>query len=796
MLVSVSWLKELVNISEENTDILADRLTMTGSKVETIIRYGEDIKNVVIGKIVEISEHPNADKLLIGLVDIGSEKIQIVTGAKNIKVGDYIPVALHGSTIYGGVKIKRGKLRGIESNGMMCSAEELGLNESLLPEYQKNGIFILPPLEIGEDINEAIGLKDDVIEFEITPNRPDCLSMIGIARETAATFNTKLNVPNIIIKEIEEGNPAKVTIQDDNLCYRYVARVVRNVKIGPSPLWMQMRLIKAGVRPINNVVDVTNYVMLETGQPLHAFDLDKVYNRHIIVRRAKNGEFLTTLDGKNRVLDDSMLVIADEEKAIGLAGVMGGENTEITDKTVNILIESANFKGSNIRHTSKKLGIRSEASSRFEKGLDPETTVIACERAAQLMADFCSGEVLKGKIDVYPNPTEKNNLVVNIKRINKFLGTEISKDKMINILKSLEFNVEELDENLKITVPHFRKDVTIEADIAEEIARIYGYNNIKDTLMKSAETTIGIKTWEQQQEDKIIDILLASGMNEIITTSFIGNRDFEKINLPKNSILRNAVKILNPLGEDQSYMRTTLIPSMLNVAYTNFSRKISEFRVFEISKVFTLLNNNNIEQQPNETKKVVLGMYGKEVDFYIIKGVIEKILENLNITNVDYLRSTFQIYHPGRSAEIFINNESLGIFGELHPDVLNNYNIPIRIYAGELDIVKILKYVPREKKYKQLPKYPAVERDLAVVVDEDIFVGDIQKVIIEAGGKLVDNVNLFDIYKGKNIPQGKKSVAYSILYRSHEKTLTDEEVNVIHDNILRMLYEKFKAVLR
>jgi len=795
MLVSVSWLKELVNISEENTDILADKLTMTGSKVETIIRYGEDIKNVVIGKIVEISQHPNADKLLIGLVDIGSEKIQVVTGAKNIKVGDYIPVALHGSTIYGGVKIKRGKLRGIESNGMMCSAEELGLNESLLPEYQKNGIFILPPLEIGKDINEAIGLKDDVIEFEITPNRPDCLSMIGIARETAATFNTKLKVPNIIIKEIEEESPAKVTIQDDNLCYRYVARVVRNVKIGPSPLWMQMRLIKAGVRPINNVVDVTNYVMLETGQPLHAFDLDKVYNRHIIVRRAKNGEFLTTLDGKNRILDDSMLVIADEEKAIGLAGVMGGENTEITDKTVNILIESANFKGSNIRHTSKKLGIRSEASSRFEKGLDPETTVIACERAAQLMADFCSGEVLKGKIDVYPNPTEKNIIVVNIKRINKFLGTEISKDKMINILKSLEFNVEELDENLKITVPYFRKDVTMEADIAEEIARIYGYNNIKDTLMKSAETTIGIKTWEQQQEDKIIDILLASGMNEIITTSFIGNRDFEKINLPKNSILRNAVKILNPLGEDQSYMRTTLIPSMLNVAYTNFSRKISEFRVFEISKVFTLLNNN-IEQQPNETKKVVLGMYGKEVDFYIIKGVIEKILENLNISNVDYLRSTFQIYHPGRSAEIFINNESIGIFGELHPDVLNNYNIPIRVYAGELDIVKILKYVPREKKYKQLPKYPAVERDLAVVVDEDIFVGDIQKVIIEAGGKLVDNVSLFDIYKGKNIPQGKKSVAYSILYRSHEKTLTDEEVNVIHDNILRMLYEKFKAVLR
>ncbi|MDI3518976.1 MAG: phenylalanyl-tRNA synthetase beta chain [Caldanaerobacter sp.] len=794
MLVSLSWLKEFVDI-DEDAKTIAEGLTMSGSKVEGIKSYGEEISNVVVGQIVSLEKHPNADKLWVGIVDIGSEKLQIVTGAENIKVGDYIPVALHGATLPGGVKIKRSKLRGVESEGMMCSAEELGLDESLLPEYQRNGIFILPPLPLGMDINEALQLKDDVLEFEITPNRPDCLSVVGIARETAATFRKSFRMPEIRVTEVEEPNPARVTIETPDLCYRYVARVVKNVKIGPSPIWMQVRLLKAGIRPINNVVDVTNYVMLELGQPLHAFDLDKVKNKHIIVRRARDGEKLVTLDGKERILDSSMLVIADEEKAIGLAGVMGGENTEITDSTVNILIESANFKGSNIRHTSKKLGLRSEASARFEKGLDPEITVLACERAAQLMEKYCGGEVLKGIVDEYPKPMERTVLTVRPDRINKFLGTNLATSEMIEILRSLEFEVVEKGEELEIKVPHFRKDVTMEADIAEEIARLYGYNNIEDSLMKNAQTTLGSLTKEQQLEEKAREVLLACGLNEIVTMSFMGERDLDRINVPKDSVLRKAVKIINPLGEEQSLMRTTLLPFMLNVAYTNYSRKVGEFRAFEISRVF-LPKELPLKELPEEVKTISLGMYGKEVDFYTIKGVIEELLEVMGIVDVEYVRAEEPSYHPGRSAKILFKEEVLGVFGEVHPDVLENYDLPVRVYAGELNLDKIIKFANVDKKYNPLPKYPAVERDIAVVVDEDLFVAEVEKVIKETGRGFVEKTALFDVYKGPNIPEGKKSVAFSIWYRSYEKTLTDEEVNEVHARIVKALEEKLGAKLR
>ncbi|HBT49999.1 MAG: Phenylalanine--tRNA ligase beta subunit [Caldanaerobacter subterraneus] len=794
MLVSLSWLKEFVDI-DEDAKTIAEGLTMSGSKVEGIKSYGEEISNVVVGQIVSLEKHPNADKLWVGIVDIGSEKLQIVTGAENIKVGAYIPVALHGATLPGGVKIKRSKLRGVESEGMMCSAEELGLDESLLPEYQRNGIFILPPLPLGMDINEALQLKDDVLEFEITPNRPDCLSVVGIARETAATFRKSFRMPEIRVTEVEEPNPARVTIEAPDLCYRYVARVVKNVKIGPSPIWMQVRLLKAGIRPINNVVDVTNYVMLELGQPLHAFDLDKVKNKHIIVRRARDGEKLVTLDGKERILDSSMLVIADEEKAIGLAGVMGGENTEITDSTVNILIESANFKGSNIRHTSKKLGLRSEASARFEKGLDPEITVLACERAAQLMEKYCGGEVLKGIVDEYPKPMERTVLTVRPDRINKFLGTNLATSEMIEILRSLEFEVVEKGEELEIKVPHFRKDVTMEADIAEEIARLYGYNNIEDSLMKNAQTTLGSLTKEQQLEEKAREVLLACGLNEIVTMSFMGERDLDRINVPKDSVLRKAVKIINPLGEEQSLMRTTLLPFMLNVAYTNYSRKVGEFRAFEISRVF-LPKELPLKELPEEVKTISLGMYGKEVDFYTIKGVIEELLEVMGIVDVEYVRAEEPSYHPGRSAKILFKEEVLGVFGEVHPDVLENYDLPVRVYAGELNLDKIIKFANVDKKYTPLPKYPAVERDIAVVVDEDLFVAEVEKVIKEAGRGFVEKTALFDVYKGPNIPEGKKSVAFSIWYRSYEKTLTDEEVNEVHARIVKALEEKLGAKLR
>lgn len=794
MLVSLSWLKEFVDI-DEDAKTIAEGLTMSGSKVEGIKSYGKEISNVVVGQIVSLEKHPNADKLWVGIVDIGSEKLQIVTGAENIKVGDYIPVALHGATLPGGVKIKRSKLRGVESEGMMCSAEELGLDESLLPEYQRNGIFILPPLPLGMDINEALQLKDDVLEFEITPNRPDCLSVVGIARETAATFRKSFRMPEIRVTEVEEPNPARVTIEAPDLCYRYVARVVKNVKIGPSPIWMQVRLLKAGIRPINNVVDVTNYVMLELGQPLHAFDLDKVKNKHIIVRRARDGEKLVTLDGKERILDSSMLVIADEEKAIGLAGVMGGENTEITDSTVNILIESANFKGSNIRHTSKKLGLRSEASARFEKGLDPEITVLACERAAQLMEKYCGGEVLKGIVDEYPKPMERTVLTVRPDRINKFLGTNLATSEMIEILRSLEFEVVEKGEELEIKVPHFRKDVTMEADIAEEIARLYGYNNIEDSLMKNAQTTLGSLTKEQQLEEKAREVLLACGLNEIVTMSFMGERDLDRINVPKDSVLRKAVKIINPLGEEQSLMRTTLLPFMLNVAYTNYSRKVGEFRAFEISRVF-LPKELPLKELPEEIKTISLGMYGKEVDFYTIKGVIEELLEVMGIVDVEYVRAEEPSYHPGRSAKILFKEEVLGVFGEVHPDVLENYDLPVRVYAGELNLDKIIKFANVDKKYTPLPKYPAVERDIAVVVDKDLFVAEVEKVIKEAGRGFVEKTALFDVYKGPNIPEGKKSVAFSIWYRSYEKTLTDEEVNEVHARIVKALEEKLGAKLR
>lgn len=794
MLVSVEWLRDYVDI-DVDTEKLADDLTMTGSKVETIKNYGNEINKVIVGKILSLCKHPNADKLQVGIVDVGNEKLQIITGAQNVHEGDYVPIAIHGSTLPGGIKIKRGKLRGLESNGMMCSAKELGLDENMLPEYQRNGIFILPKLPIGEDIKKVLKLDDDVIEFEITPNRPDCLSVTGIARETAATYRRNYNMPDIIFDEVIEENPAKVTIEADDLCYRYVARVIKNVKIGPSPMWMQMRLLKSGVRPINNVVDITNYVMLELGQPLHAFDIDKVKNRHIIVRKARNDEKLVSLDGKERILDENMLVIADEDKAIGLAGVMGGQNTEITDETVNILIESANFNGSNIRYTSKKLGLRSEASLRFEKGLDPEITVLACNRAAQLMSEISNGKVLKGMIDVYPKPFNEKILDIKPERINKLLGINLTSNQMKNLLELIDFEVEIENQSLKVKVPAFRMDIEGEADIAEEVGRLFGYNKIESTLLKGTKITIGIKTERQKLIETIKDTLVSSGLNEIITMSFMGKKDLDKINVDNDSKLRYAIKIINPLGEDQSYMRTTLLPSMLNVAKTNYSRKFADFEAFEISKVF-IPNSLPLTELPNEIEMAIIGMYGNHGNFLRLKGIIENLFETLKINDVTYIRSKNKLYHPGRSADIIINGERVGILGELHPDVLENYDISEKVYISELNLDIVLRLANTNVKFTPLPKYPAVERDIAVLVDKNVFVADIKNVIIEAGGDIIDDVKLFDVYSGENIPENKKSVAYSIWYRSYKRTLTDEEVNKVHSHIIEELDYKLGAKLR
>jgi len=823
MKVPLSWLKDYVDINVSPKDF-AHELTMSGSKVEGIEVQGEDIVNVVVGKILSLEKHPEADKLQVSKVDVGNEVIQVITGAQNVKVGDCVPVALSGALLPGGKKITKGKLRGLESNGMMCSIAELNLTKADYPEAEEDGIFILDPnLTPGTDIKDVLGLNDTVFEFEITPNRPDCLSMIGIAREAAVTLKSNFRKPEIKVKE-EAGDHvsayASVEIKDADLCSRYTARVVKDVKIEPSPEWMRRRLKAAGIRPINNIVDITNYVMLEMGQPMHAFDLKNIKGSHIIVRRAADGEVLRTLDGQERKLDSSILVIADAERPVGIAGVMGGENSEITENTQMILFESANFDGTSIRLTSKKLGLRSEASSRFEKGLDVENTIAALERAVQLVEELGAGKVCKGIIDCYPNPKKEHTILLRPDRINALLGTEIPAEDMIEILEALEFKIDK--ENMIVTVPSFRADVEREADIAEEIARFYGYNNIEATLLSGKAQTQGIKTYKQKIEDIIYKTMLACGLSETYTFSFTGRKVFDKINLPSDSKLRDAVVISNPLGEDFKIMRTTTIPDMLDVISRNYNRRVEEARFFELSYVYfhekpdysqdsssikskaaasknvpeNIYENEKLGKLPYQEQVLTIGMYGN-TDYYELKGIVEELMDSLGIKEYSFEpEKENPTYHPGRTAKVFVNGIEAGIIGEIHPDVSERFEAPERTYIGTIKVGILIENTSMLKQYKELPKFPAITRDIAMLVPDEILVRQIESVIKQRAGKNLESIKLFDVYKGSQVPEGKKSVAYSISFRAADRTLTDDEVNKYMAKILDGLKTLLGAELR
>ena len=805
MKASLEWLQEYSDI-DVNCLELGDILTMTGSKVEEVIQTGTDIKNVVVGKILEIEKHPNADKLVITKVDVGNEVIQIVTGANNIKVNDIIPVAKDGAELPNGVKIKTGKLRGVESCGMMCSLGELNLSINDYPEQIEDGIMILGEKyekDLGKDIVEVLDLKEEIIDFEITPNRPDCLSIEGLGRETAASLNKPFKNPRKNIDELQvpdkkEIEGLKVDITAPDLCYRYIARVVKNVKVGPSPDWMKKRLKACGMRSINNIVDITNYVMLEMGQPMHAFDINSISEKHITVRRAENGEKITTLDETERVLDEKDLVIADEEKAVAIAGVMGGLNSEIEKDTQTVVFESAMFYGGNIRKTAKKVGLRTESSARYEKGLSTENTLRAINRAVELVKLLGAGEVVEGKIDVYPTKQKINKIKLDVDKINTLLGTNISKQEMIDILEQVDIKVE----NDMAIAPYFRMDLEFVADIAEEVARFYGYDKLETTLVRAG-TTIGVRTKEQKIENKIQEILVTNGLSEIYTYGFLSEKDLEKSKI-KKELIDNAITIINPLGDEFKLMRPTTIPSMMQILAGNNNKKNQNVKLFDISRNYKNIDNQVEKGEvPLQENILTIGMYGEDVDFYTLKGLVENILEVVNINRYDIEREiTNESYHPGRCANLKVGIDTIATFGEVHPEVLMNYEINKRVYLAEINITKIVKYSKANKKYTEVPKFPAAERDIAVIVEEDVQVGDIEKAITKKckkllkGQKGLEELKLFDIYRDERIGENKKSVAYSLIFRDKTKSLSDDEINPVMEEITKELEEKFGAELR
>ena len=792
MLVPVKWLRDYVDI-DMNTQEFADKMTMTGSKVEKVEYFGADIQKVAVGKILEISQHPNADKLIVTKVDVGTEVIQIVTGAKNVKEGDIIPIALVGAKLPGGIKIKKGKLRGELSQGMMCSSEELGIPFSMIEESKRDGIYVLDEeYELGADVKEILGINDALIEFEITSNRPDCLSILGIAREAAVTIGKEFKYPNIDVKESGEKAEFNIKIEEESLCRRYSTRMIKDVKIEASPWWMQRRLIEAGVRPINNIVDITNYVMLELGQPLHAFDLDKLESDTIVVRRAEDKEKFMTLDDVERTLDSNMLLITNGEKSVAIAGVMGGANSEVSNNTKTILLESANFDADTVRRTSKKLNLRTEASAKFEKGIDVNLVETAINRAAQLIEELNVGTVLKGIVENYNTPVKEQKITVRPQRINKLLGENIPLNQFVEILESLEFKCELVEDKVELTVPSFRLDMKEEADVLEEVARIFGYENIPSKML-CGDNTMGLQTIEQLFEENIKNSLVSMGLNEILTYSFVSPKGVDKINISKDSIKRNFIKIKNPLGEETSVMRTTLLPNMLDVAARNNSRKVEEFSAFEIGNTFMPMD----EIMPVEKKTICMSMYKDGIDFFDIKGVVEELFKNIGFDKYEILpEKNHTTFHPGRCANIVYNDNIVGVFGELHPDVLENYDINKRVYAAEFDFELLLTYKNDEKLYKALPKYPAMTRDIALLIKDEVYVKEIEDIITKNSQGLVESFKLFDVYKGEQIEEGHKSVAYSLTYRSKDKTLTDEEVNKVHENILKELSEQINANLR
>lgn len=787
MNLSMRWLNDYVKADMPIKDY-CHALTMSGSKVEGYEVEGADISNVVVGKILSKGPHENADALFVCQVDAGKESpVQIVTNAKNVKEGDLVPVALDGAVLPEG-KIKKGKLRGVESFGMFCGLDTLGLTAHDFPYADPDGVLVIQEdCQIGEDIHSALGLDDTSVEFEITSNRPDCLSVTGLARETAATYNLPLNIPVPSFKGID-GNideMLKVDVHNTEKCMRYCAGIVKNVKIEPSPRWMRERLRASGVRPINNFVDITNYVMLEYGQPMHAFDLRYVEGAHINVRNAAKGEKIVTLDGVERELTEEMLVIADDKKPVAVAGVMGGEYSGIMEDTTTVVFESAYFEPVQVRRTSKKLGLRTDASIRYEKGVDRLISMTCLERAFQLVEELGAGEVVRTVID--KNYTDKTPAAVefNAEWINNFLGTDIAEADMIEYLTRLDFKVE----NGTVYAPSFRIDIECKADIAEEVARIYGYDKIPSTEFRGvAEAEL---TPEQKFAKNLENNMVALGCYGIATFSFISPKHFDRLTLPAESKLRDAIKITNPLGEDTSIMRTTIIPSMLEILSTNYNNRNESAKLYEIGKEYIPTESGKL---PNEPDRLAIGMYGGNVDFYDIKGIADTMLGKMGIRDVEYIRACDSdafdeacAMHPGRSAVVMKNDTVLGILGEVHPAVQKNYGIGTKTYVAKFNIPEMMKCAVTEVSYQPLPKFPAAARDLSVICDDEIPVAELEKAIKGAVGKILEKVTLFDVYKGEQIEKGKKSVSYSITMRSHDGTLTDEQADSAMKKVLKAL---------
>ena len=795
MLLNRKWLnEEFVDLSHVSDKEYVEKLTVFGQKVETYERMDAEIKNVKVGRVVSIVRHENSDHMWVCMVDVGEEEpVQIVTGAQNVHEGDLVPAALHNSYLPGGVHITKGKLRGVKSNGMLCSFAELGLTQNDLPGAYADGIWILNDEDCkpGDDINLVIGNDDTVVEFEITNNRPDCYSIIGLARESAAAFGMQMKHHEPVVHGSDAGDlydKLDVDVPATELCNRYTARMVTNVKIGPSPKWLRQRLRANGVRPINNIVDITNYVMLEYGQPMHAFDYRYITSGKIVVREAEEGETLTTLDGTVRNLTPGMLVIADDNRPIGLAGIMGGENSEIVEDTTTVVFESANFNGTSIRQTALALGMRTEASGKFEKNLDPMMTVPAVQRACELVEMLECGDVLGGTIDIINYVPEEKTLPLEPEKINRLLGTNISKEDMVKYLNLLEIEVE----GDTILVPSFRPDLNLMADIAEEVGRSYGYNEIPTTAFRTS--TQGGYSPEMKLEAKAGQLCRSLGYNEIITYSFVSPAIFDLIRIPADSDLRNAMKIQNPLGEDTSIMRTIALPSMLEILGRNYAYHNKSVKLYEMAKIYLPVAGEKLPQEP---KMLVLGTYGAGETFFTLKGELEAVFAGLRLKKASYTAvKNNPSYHPGRCASVSIEGEEVGVIGQVHPAVAKNYGIDAEVYCCEVSFTKLLNHLLPDATYTPLPKYPTVTRDLALICDEEITVAQAEDVITVAAGKLLHGVKLFDIYRGTGVPEGKKSMAFSLELRADDRTLTDSDSEAVVTKVLAALKEKLNAILR
>lgn len=795
MNTSLNWIKAMVPGLEVTDQEFRDAMTLSGTKVENFTAFDKNLDKIVVGQIESVEKHPDADKLVICQVNVGSETVQIVTGAPNIPVGSSgqkVPVVLDGGRVAGGhdggalpedgIKIKKGKLRGVESFGMMCAIEELGSSREFYPDAPENGIYILgDDAQVGEDAVHYLGLDDTVFEYEITNNRVDCYSIIGIAREAAATFRKPFTPPVVT----ETGNAedindyVKVDVEATDLCSRYTARLVKNIKLAPSPKWMQRRLASAGIRPINNIVDITNYVMEEYGQPMHAYAYDTLAGGKIVVRRAKDGEKFMTLDGQERTLDSDMLMICDGEKAVGLAGIMGGENSKITDDVKTMLFEAATFDGTNIRKATKRLGLRTDASGKFEKGLDPENALAAMNRACQLIEELGAGEIVGGVVDVYPNKKERVRVPFEPERINALLGTNVSVEEMLGYFKMLELDYDEAKQEL--IIPTFRQDLLRTADIAEEVARFFGYANIPTTLPHGA-STMGKISFKQRVEDVAGEIAQFCGFSQAMTYSFESPKVFDKLKLAADAEERKTVVISNPLGEDFSIMRTLPLNGMLNSLAINYNRRNKDVKLYELAKVYVPVEGEDL---PDERVQFTLGFYG-DGDFFTMKGVVEEFLEKIGMSaRPEYDPEAGKTFlHPGRQAEILYKDTVIGYLGEVHPDVADTYGLGERTYIAVLDLPEILPFASFDRKYEGIAKFPAVTRDISMVMPKTVLVGEVEKIIEKRGGKLLEKYNLFDIYEGAQIKEGFKSVAYTISFRAKDRTLEDKDIQPIMEKIL------------